>query len=318
MYSLPTDDFRQYINGELVSGRGRTTQIRCPGNGEPVAQIALATKEQAQQALEAARDAFPGWSALTLEERGAWMMKLRDAIQRESENLLNLLMLESGKLRSHAAFETGSLTGYLSFFLEQAKSEHTQGIRDAAGGKNMFLAVREPVGVVVAALAWNFPMHNLATKLGPILASGCTAVIKPATKTPLSTLYFGEILHRIGFPKGVINFVAGDAREIGTTLCESPRHDHHDRLHRRRSTHGTGFYHQRKAFLHGTRGKRPCHCDSLRRPERRRGPCDREQNALRGPDLRGAPAGLRSPERVPGISGDVHGNCLRGPVRHAG
>ena len=131
MYSLPTDDFRQYINGELVSGRGRTTQIRCPGNGEPVAQIALATKEQAQQALEAARDAFPGWSALTLEERGAWMMKLRDAIQRESENLLNLLMLESGKLRSHAAFETGSLTGYLSFFLEQAKSEHTQGIRDA-------------------------------------------------------------------------------------------------------------------------------------------------------------------------------------------
>ena len=222
MYSLPTDDFRQYNNGELVSGRGRTTQIRCPGNGEPVAQIALATKEQAQQALEAARDAFPGWSALTLEERGAWMMKLRDAIQRESENLLNLLMLESGKLRSHAAFETGSLTGYLSFFLEQAKSEHTQGIRDAAGGKNMFLAVREPVGVVVAALAWNFPMHNLATKLGPILASGCTAVIKPATKTPLSTLYFGEILHRIGFPKGVINFVAGDAREIGTTLCESP------------------------------------------------------------------------------------------------
>ena len=52
MYSLPTDDFRQYINGELVSGRGRTTQIRCPGNGEPVAQIALATKEQAQQALD--------------------------------------------------------------------------------------------------------------------------------------------------------------------------------------------------------------------------------------------------------------------------
>ena len=84
------------------------------------------------------------------------------------------------------------------------------------------IAVEKPVGVVVAALAWNFPMHNLATKLGPILASGCTAVIKPATKTPLSTLYFGEILHRIGFPKGVINFVAGDAREIGTTLCESP------------------------------------------------------------------------------------------------
>ena len=135
MYSLPTKDFLQYINGELVHGQGRTTQICCPGNGEPVAQVALASKEQAQLALEAARDAFPGWSALTLEERGAWMMKLRDAIQHESENLLTLLMLESGKLRSHAAFETGSLTGYLSFFLEQAKSEHTQGIRDAPAEK---------------------------------------------------------------------------------------------------------------------------------------------------------------------------------------
>ena len=64
MYSLPTDDFRQYINGELVSGRGRTTQIRCPGNGEPVAQIALTTKEQAQQALEAA-----GLTPVTLPAR---------------------------------------------------------------------------------------------------------------------------------------------------------------------------------------------------------------------------------------------------------
>ena len=104
MYSLPTKEFLQYINGQLVAGQGRVTQIRCPGNGESVAQVALATREQAQQALEAARDAFPAWSGLTLEERGAWMMKLRDAVLQESENLLTLLMLESGKLRSHAAF----------------------------------------------------------------------------------------------------------------------------------------------------------------------------------------------------------------------
>ena len=221
-YPLPTSQFRHYINGKLVPGAGRTAVISCPGNQEEVAQVALATREQALAALDAARDAFPAWSALSLEERGSWMMKLRDAIAQEADNLLNLLLLESGKLRSHAAFEIGSLTGYLNFFLEQAKSEHTEGIRDTTGGKSMFLAVREPVGVVVAALAWNFPMHNMATKLGPILASGCTAVIKPATKTPLSTLYLGEILHRIGFPKGVINFVAGDAAEIGTVLCESP------------------------------------------------------------------------------------------------
>ena len=82
--------------------------------------MALASKRQALAALEAAQAAFPEWSALPLEKRGEWILKLRDAIAAEADNLLTLLMLESGKLRSHAAFETGSLTGYLQFFLEQA------------------------------------------------------------------------------------------------------------------------------------------------------------------------------------------------------
>lgn len=221
-FTLPTKNFRHYINGELVQGKGPKSSVCCPGNEELVAEIALADKSQATEALEAARDAFPAWSLLPLEKRGAWMLKLADAIASEADNILKLLLLESGKLHSHAAFETSSLTNYLRFFLEQAKSEHFDGLRDITGGKGLFAAVREPVGVVVAALAWNFPMHNMATKLGPILASGCTAVIKPATKTPLSTMYLGEIMHRIDFPKGVINFVAGDAKEIGRTLCSSP------------------------------------------------------------------------------------------------
>ncbi len=220
-YSVPTDKFFHYINGELVLGTGRRAVICCPGTGEEVATVTLASKEQVLLALDAARQAFPLWSSMSLEKRGEWMMKLRDEIIKESDNLLTLLLLESGKLRSHASFEIGSLTGYLDFFLKQAMCEHSEGIRDMTEGKGMFMAVREPLGVVVAALAWNFPMHNAATKLGPILASGCTAVIKPATKTPLSTMYLGEIMKRINFPKGVINFVAGDAKEIGKTLCES-------------------------------------------------------------------------------------------------
>lgn len=221
-FTLPTSNFRHYINGELVGGKGSRCTVRCPGNEEVVAEISLADKAQAIEALEAAQAAFPAWSVLPLEKRGEWMMKLADAIAADADNILKLLLLESGKLRSHAAFETSSLTNYLRFFLEQAKSEHFDGLRDVTGGKGLFAAVREPVGVVVAALAWNFPMHNMATKLGPILASGCTAVIKPATKTPLSTMYLGEIMRRIDFPAGVVNFVAGDAKEIGKPLCSSP------------------------------------------------------------------------------------------------
>jgi len=213
--------FCQYINGQLVEGESRTDQIVCPGNGEPVAQVKLASAAQAQAALEAARDAFPIWSHMPLEERGNWIIKLRDAIAREREQLHTLLLLESGKVRAHNAFEVDSLINYLTYFLEQAKCEQGAILRDITGGKGYYAVTQEPVGVVVASLAWNFPLHNVATKLGPILASGCTAVIKPATKTPLSTLYLGSILNRIGFPKGVINLVAGDAREISRTLSSS-------------------------------------------------------------------------------------------------
>ena len=213
--------FYQYINGQLVQGGSRWETILCPGNEEPVARVKLASAEQAQEALEAARDAFPKWSRMPLEERGRWITALRDAIAQEREQLHALLVLESGKLRTHNAFEVDSLIQYLTFFLEQAKCEQDVILRDISGGKGFYPVVREPLGVVAASLAWNFPLHNMATKLGPILASGCTAVLKPATRTPLSTLYLGSILERIQFPKGVINLVAGDAREIGKTLSSS-------------------------------------------------------------------------------------------------
>lgn len=218
---LPADHFYHYIDGELEEGRSRTERVCCPGNEEWVADVKLADGGQAVRALEAAERAFPMWSSLSLEERESWVNRLRQAIADEKENLLTLLLLESGKLRSHAQFETDSLINYLGFFMEQAKCSQEEILRDISGGHGMYMTVREPLGVVVAALAWNFPMHNVATKIGPILASGCTAVIKPATKTPLSTMYLGEILKRIGFPKGVLNFIAGDAGEIGKVLCES-------------------------------------------------------------------------------------------------
>jgi succinate-semialdehyde dehydrogenase/glutarate-semialdehyde dehydrogenase len=218
---LPTNSFNQYINGELVKGEGKICEVICPGTEEKVVEFNLASNAQVEAALEAARDAFPLWSTLPLEKRGEWILKLRDAIKEESDKLLTLLLLETGKLRSHAAFETDSLYNYLTFFLEQAKCNYDEIIPDISGGKGMNLVVREPLGVVAAALAWNFPMHNMATKLGPILASGCTAVIKPSTKTPISTLYLGEIMNRIGFPKGVINFVAGDAKDIGKVFSAS-------------------------------------------------------------------------------------------------
>lgn len=212
--------FKQYINGELVEGEGKRIPVECPGTGEVIGEVRAASRQQAQRALEAARDAFPAWSALTVEARGEWMLKLGAAILEERDKIGEVMAYETGKFIPHAVNEVGGLERNLDFFLGQAKSNYDQTIRDPMN-RCLNLSVREPLGVVVGYLAWNFPMHNLATKLGPVLASGCTAVLKPATKTPLSTLYVGEIMHRLGFPPGVINFVVGSAREVTPVLTES-------------------------------------------------------------------------------------------------
>lgn len=214
-------EFKQYIGGKLITGQGRVAQIVCPGNEEVVGEVPLCTKEQAQQALEAAQKAFPVWSKMSLEERGEWIIKLRDAIVAEQDKILDLLCLETGKIREQAAGEMPDLIDTFSYNLEVAKCNYDETVRDTTGAC-LNLVMRQPLGVVVGYLAWNFPMHNLSAKIGPVLASGCTAVLKPATKTPMSTLYIGEIMKRIGFPAGVINFIAGDASEIGVELNSSP------------------------------------------------------------------------------------------------
>jgi acyl-CoA reductase-like NAD-dependent aldehyde dehydrogenase len=106
---------------------------------------------------------------------------------------------ESGKMYPQSYGEVSGVPRSLHFFLDQAKSNFDETIRDPMD-RNLYLSVREPLGVIVAYIAWNFPMGNLSMKLGAVMASGCTAVIKPATRTPLSTLYLGEIMQRIGFP----------------------------------------------------------------------------------------------------------------------
>jgi len=215
MFSL-----NHYINGELVEGQGKPIAVVCPGTGEVVGQINAVGADQAQQALEAARDAFPAWSALPLETRGEWMLKLADAISAEQDKLAEIMAYETGKFFNNAYGEVGGVPRSLHYFLNQARMHYDETIRDPQE-RTLFLSVREPLGVVVAYIAWNFPMGNLSMKLGAVLASGCTAVIKPATRTPLSTLYIGEIMHRIGFPAGVINFVAGSAKEVSSVLTQS-------------------------------------------------------------------------------------------------
>ncbi len=212
--------FCHYINGRLIPGKGKCNEVINPATEENVGIVQGVDSNQANEALEAAQKAFTCWSSLSLNQRGEWILKLVDAIEEDKEKLLDLLMVETGKPLVNASFDYSRLVDCLKFFLEEAK-RLTGSIIPDYDDKVKNLIIRQPLGVVMGYLAWNYPLLNVGYKLAPSLASGCTCVIKPSTITPLATLYLGEIAERIKFPEGVINIISGSSDEIGKTLNES-------------------------------------------------------------------------------------------------
>lgn len=209
----------------LVNGRpvrtGRSFRVINPATEECVAEVASADAASIEAALAAARDAFPGWSATPIAERKAAMARFTALLEREKERLVDLLVAETGKPYDTAAYGLSSLVGSLRFFAEEAERVSQEVIPDPTG-RFLHYVLRQPLGVVVGFLAWNYPLLNLGYKLGPVLASGCTAVIKPSRHTPLATLAAAELLAEAGVPPGVVNVVACDDRRVTNALLESP------------------------------------------------------------------------------------------------
>ena len=211
---------KQYINGRTITGNGGSIQVINPATEEIAGVVSCVDTEQVSDALEAAEAAFKKWSSLSHAERGKWILKLRDAIAAERETMLQLLMSETGKPLNNAAYDYEMLIDCLGYFHEEAK-RLTGTIIDDLENKFRNLVIRQPLGVVVGYLAWNFPLLNVGYKLGPALASGCTCILKPSSRTPLATLYIGEVAEKIGFPAGVINILAGSGKEVAKVLNES-------------------------------------------------------------------------------------------------
>ncbi len=215
--------FRQYINGVTVEGEEKAFDVVNPATEEVVATVNAASERQTVMALETAQHAFKTWSRTSIGERTGWVHKLRDALRAEKDTLTDLTAREVGKSYPEAAAECSMLFEVLDFYCEEVKRVYGTTVKDYGSKPGEVFHVMEqyPVGVAVGHLAWNFPVQNVALKLGPSLASGCTCVLKPSSSTPLATLYIGAIAEKIGFPKGVINIVSGPSSSVGKTLNES-------------------------------------------------------------------------------------------------
>ena len=213
-----------WIDGGWRSGTGGTTVIENPATGEPIAEVADASRADVAAAVAAAHTAFRDgrWSRLTPAERSKALWKLADLLEARAEEFARLESQNTGKPYAYLSLggDVPFAIDNLRFFATAARDIH--GARSgeyAAGYTSIFR--REPVGVVGQVAPWNYPLMMAIWKLGPALAAGCTVVLKPAPATPLTTLLLAELSHQAGIPAGVLNVITG-GNDAGQALVEHP------------------------------------------------------------------------------------------------
>lgn len=213
---------KMYIDGELVSSvNNEIKEIFSPLNDESIATLSWASSLDSERALKSAEQGFHTWSKTTVKKRKEWMLILRDKILEKEEILRKSISYEMGKPYNATAEDVESITNSLKYYSDIIEDfQKDKEIIDPDGTHSHHL-VSKPIGVVVAYLAWNFPLLNAGFKLGPALASGCSIILKPSELSPVSLYIIGEILNEINFPKGVVNILCGEPSEVATTLSKS-------------------------------------------------------------------------------------------------
>ena len=217
-------DYPLLINGQMVAAKtGEKLERRYPANTDVVvATFAKASEEDVDAAIQAARDAFDSgkWSKAPAKTRATVLRNAAQKIRDESADLARLLASEVGKPVGEAAMEVGMVADVFDYYAGLAldiKGQVVSNYVDDAIG----MILKEPVGVVGIITPWNFPMLLATWKLAPLLAVGCTTVIKPATYTPCTTYELGRILTEAGAPAGVVNVVTGSGKVVGDRIAAS-------------------------------------------------------------------------------------------------
>jgi succinate-semialdehyde dehydrogenase/glutarate-semialdehyde dehydrogenase len=201
---------------------GGTITVRNPATGEQVGTVPRLEIEQVREAIEAAHAALPAWRARTAKERAGIIRRWFELVVAHVDDLAQLLTAEQGKPLAEARGEILANAAYLEWFAEEAKRVYGD-LVPPANADSRILVMKQPVGVCAAITPWNFPNGMITRKAGPALAAGCTMVLKPASKTPLSALALAELALRAGVPPGVFSVVTGDSQAIGYEFCHHPR-----------------------------------------------------------------------------------------------
>jgi len=220
-----------YIGGEWVKPSDGTYPIVNPSTEETVGEAPNASPSDAEAAAAAAADAFPAWSATSHEERAALLNRAADILDTKFDELVPLVQAETGATlrvtkQMQVPMAAVRLRRYARGIAEELEIPIEPGIMPStalgSGGIMGAVARRAPAGVVACITSYNFPMTNMAGKLGPALAMGNTIVVKPAPQDPLAIVKWGEVFDEAGFPPGVVNIVVSEGPAAAEALVASP------------------------------------------------------------------------------------------------
>ena len=198
----------------------KSTDVINPATGETIGQVYEADSEIIQSILGAAERGFATWSATTPAQRKAAILRYAEILEANRDRIIALLIAETGKPQDNAEYDFGMLTTCLRFFVEEFERLDQPVLHDPEG-RFLHYVQRQPLGVAVGMLAWNFPLLNIGYKLGPVLASGCSAIIKPSTQTPLASLEVAYLAKEAGIPDGVVNVITSSDHDAVKSLLQS-------------------------------------------------------------------------------------------------
>lgn len=215
-------DLKLFIDGDWRdSSDSQTKPVTDPATEETLGTIAMATEADVDAALAAARAGFEAWRRVGTWDRAAKIRRVADLIRERADRIATLMSLETGKPKAESLGETNAAADQFEWYSEETKRIYGQLIEARTADSRMSV-IYQPVGVVAAFSAWNFPALLPARKIAPAIAAGCSIIIKPAGETPASCAALVQACQDAGLPPGVVNFVTGNSGAIAEQLIRSP------------------------------------------------------------------------------------------------
>ena len=210
-----------YINGKWTSpSKANDFEVINPSNEEPFATISLGHKEDTDAAVKAAKNAFIKWKEISKEERITLLEKLLTIYKKRFNEMTEVISMEMGApIDWSSTAQTTSGQSHLEDFISRLKNFNFEEHFDSKSNNHISY---EPIGVCGLITPWNWPINQIALKVVPAFATGCTMILKPSEIAPISAMLFAEMIDEAGFPSGVFNLVNGDGAGVGTHISGHP------------------------------------------------------------------------------------------------